>query len=118
MEQQPSPKKMVIDGPVVSSSNNTAITVGETGANVGKPEAETSSAQMQTDDDEVEDKDDENNNRQGRKDSSRYGSRTPAHLKQVWKDDLNSGQVVRSLFEVFGEGIMSFIPAPEMSLFL
>ncbi|XP_076904884.1 transcription initiation factor TFIID subunit 6-like [Bidens hawaiensis] len=123
LEQQPSPKKMVIDGPVASSSNNTAITVGETGANAaGEPEAETSSAQMQTGDDEVKDKDkdkdDNNNNRQGRKDSSRYGSRTPAHLKQVWKDDLNSGQVVLSLFEVFGEGIMSFIPAPEMSLFL
>ncbi|KAL7601157.1 hypothetical protein Lser_V15G24934 [Lactuca serriola] len=44
--------------------------------------------------------------------------RTPAYLNQVWKDDLNSGKLVVSLFELFGEGIMSFIPSPEMSLFL
>ncbi|KAI9177726.1 hypothetical protein LWI28_018516 [Acer negundo] len=41
-----------------------------------------------------------------------------AILPQVWKDDLNSGQVLVSLFNLFGEGMLSFIPAPEMSLFL
>ncbi|KDP30842.1 hypothetical protein JCGZ_13785 [Jatropha curcas] len=41
-----------------------------------------------------------------------------AILNQVWKDDLKSGQLVASLFELFGEGILSFIPAPEMSLFI
>ncbi|KAJ0530750.1 putative transcription factor Hap3/NF-YB family [Helianthus annuus] len=120
LEQQPSPKKTITDGPVVSPSNDVSIAPGETetGANVGEPEPETSSAQMQTGDDDDDDvKDNNNNNTQGRKDSS-YGLRTSAYLKQVWKDDLNSGQVVMSLFEVFGEGIMSFIPAPEMSLFL
>ncbi|KAK1416648.1 hypothetical protein QVD17_25763 [Tagetes erecta] len=107
LEQQPSPKKTITDGPVVSPSNNTTITQGETGANVGEPEPETSSAHMQIGDDDAKD---------GGND--RYGSRTTAYLKQVWKDDLNSGQVVMPLFELFGEGIRSFIPAPEMCLFL
>ncbi|KAK9078158.1 hypothetical protein SSX86_002215 [Deinandra increscens subsp. villosa] len=122
LEHPSSPKKMITDGPVVSPSNNTTTTPCETetetktGANGdGEPEPETSSAQMGGDD--VKD-----NNMEGRKDKgngkSGYRSRTPAYLKQVWKDDLNSGQVVISLFELFGEGIMSFIPAPEMSLFL
>ncbi|GLT94131.1 hypothetical protein SLE2022_118890 [Rubroshorea leprosula] len=44
--------------------------------------------------------------------------KTSAILKQVWKEDLNSGQLLVQLFELFGEGILSFIPAPEMSLFL
>ncbi|XWS31026.1 hypothetical protein CRYUN_Cryun23aG0041700 [Craigia yunnanensis] len=41
-----------------------------------------------------------------------------AILNQIWKDDLNSGSTLVTLFELFGEGILSFIPAPEMSLFL
>ncbi|GKV30719.1 hypothetical protein SLEP1_g39504 [Rubroshorea leprosula] len=44
--------------------------------------------------------------------------KTSAILKQVWKEDLNSGQLLVQLFELFGEGILSFIPAPETSLFL
>ncbi|KAK1424045.1 hypothetical protein QVD17_19356 [Tagetes erecta] len=88
--EQPSPKKTITDGPVVSPSNSTTITQGEIG------------------DDDVKDRGN--------------GSRTSAaaYLKQVWKDDLNSGQVVMSLFQLFGEGISirSFIPAPEMCLFL
>ncbi|KAL8234895.1 hypothetical protein R6Q59_020995 [Mikania micrantha] len=119
LEQQPSPKKLITDGPVVSLSNNTTTTLDETGANIGDPEPETSSAHMQIADDEVKDN---NNNTRDRKHvgngNSCYGSRTPAYLKQVWKDDLNSGQLVNSLFEQFGEGIMPFIPVPEMSLFM
>ncbi|KAI3803591.1 hypothetical protein L1987_31747 [Smallanthus sonchifolius] len=112
LEEQPSPKKTITDGPVVSPS------MGETGANVGEPEPGTSSAQMQTgDDDDVKDNNAQEQKGNGNSKSS-YGSKTPAYLKQVWKDDLNSGQAVISLFELFGEGIMSFIPAPEMSLFL
>lgn len=114
--EQPSPKKTITDGPVVPPSNNTSITQGETGANVGEPEAETSSVHMQIGDHAVKDDSAGCNDKDGGNDS--YGSRTTAYLKQVWKDDLNSGQVVMSLFELFGEGIRSFIPAPEMSLFL
>ncbi|KAB2613512.1 transcription initiation factor TFIID subunit 6-like [Pyrus ussuriensis x Pyrus communis] len=41
-----------------------------------------------------------------------------ALLTQVWKDDLNSGHLLVSLFELFGENILSSFPAPEMCLFL
>lgn len=99
LEEQPSPKKemMVTDGPMVSED----AVEGESGVNVnvvGESETETSSTKG--------------------KRRRRDGNRTPAYLKQLWKDDLNSGQLVMSLFELFGEGIMSFIPGPEMSLFL
>ncbi|KAJ7008520.1 hypothetical protein NC653_007249 [Populus alba x Populus x berolinensis] len=40
------------------------------------------------------------------------------HLNQVWNDDLNTGHLLVSLFELFGESILSFIPSREMSLFL
>ncbi|KAK7394210.1 hypothetical protein VNO78_14732 [Psophocarpus tetragonolobus] len=43
---------------------------------------------------------------------------TSAALAQVWKDELNSGRMLVSLFELFGEGILSFIRAPEMYMFL
>ncbi|KAE8664821.1 Transcription initiation factor TFIID subunit 6 [Hibiscus syriacus] len=39
-------------------------------------------------------------------------------LNQIWKDDLDSGHTLVTLFELLGEGILSFIPSPEMSLFL
>lgn len=123
MEQQPSPKKMITDGPVVSPSNNddmaldvqdkTATAAIATG-NVGESEPQTLSACKQIAEDGVEDM-------QQTKDKGKSNGlalRTSAYLKQVWKDDLNSGQLVISLFEMFGEGIMSFIPAPEMCLFL
>jgi transcription initiation factor TFIID subunit 6 len=41
-----------------------------------------------------------------------------AVLSQIWKNDLDSGRLLVLLFELFGEGILSFIPAPEMSMFL
>lgn len=44
--------------------------------------------------------------------------KTAAILKQVWDEDLGSGQLLVQLFELFGEGILSFIPAPETSLFV
>lgn len=45
-------------------------------------------------------------------------SKTSAALTQVWKDELNSGRILVSLFDLFGEGILSFIQAPEMYMFL
>ncbi|CAI0383627.1 unnamed protein product [Linum tenue] len=49
-----------------------------------------------------------------------YGAllKKSAIVDLVWKDDLNSGRLLVSLFDLFGEGTLSFIPGPEMSLFL
>ncbi|KAI3736239.1 hypothetical protein L6452_15777 [Arctium lappa] len=90
------------DGPVVSESNNKSMAQTET----GEPEENTSFKQQMLDDGVKGRKDDKGNNGNSNR---RNASKTPAYLKQVWKDDLNSGQLVISLFELFGEGIMSFI---------
>lgn len=44
--------------------------------------------------------------------------RMRALLNQTWKEDLKSGQLLEKLFEQFGERIFSFIPTPELELFL
>lgn len=51
-------------------------------------------------------------------DKNKDSLRMSAVLNQVWKDDLKSGHLLVSLFELFGDRIFSFIPTPEMSLFL
>lgn len=38
-------------------------------------------------------------------------------LRQAWKEDQDAG-LLGSLYEVFGEGIFSFVQPPEMSLFV
>lgn len=35
-------------------------------------------------------------------------------LMQAWKDDLDAGHFLPSLYELFGEGILLFVPSPEM----
>lgn len=39
-------------------------------------------------------------------------------LAHIWKDELNSGRVLTSLVELFGENILSFIQNREMCMFL
>lgn len=39
-------------------------------------------------------------------------------LSQAWKEDLDAGFLLASLFELFGEGIFSFIQPVEMNVFL
>ncbi|KAG0465932.1 hypothetical protein HPP92_020096 [Vanilla planifolia] len=39
-------------------------------------------------------------------------------LSQAWKEDLDAGHLLASLFELFGEGIFSFMQPPELNLFL
>lgn len=49
----------------------------------------------------------------------RVGSKTSSRLlMQAWKDDLDAGHLLPSLYELFGEGILPFVPSPEMSLFV
>ncbi|EXB78675.1 Transcription initiation factor TFIID subunit 6 [Morus notabilis] len=113
-EQQPPLKRMEIDGPtsVPSSNSSPSHLPGETSAisNSGDTNAgpsSPSSSQMPAE--IVSDTKSKGN--------CKY-LKTSAILTQVWKDDLNSGHLLVSLFELFGESILSFIPAPEMSLFI
>lgn len=41
-----------------------------------------------------------------------------AVLTQAWKEDMDAGHLLASLFELFGESILSFTPSAEMSFFL
>ncbi|KAM6582596.1 hypothetical protein CsatB_009598 [Cannabis sativa] len=111
--EQPPPKKMATDGLICSPSLNSSPShlQGETAviANSGESnEGPSSSVPNEI----VSDKKGRKNEVNGRH------LKTSAMLAQVWKDDLDSGSLLVKLFELFGESILSFIPAPEMSLFL
>ncbi|ONK79068.1 uncharacterized protein A4U43_C01F2570 [Asparagus officinalis] len=44
--------------------------------------------------------------------------KTQTALAQAWREDVDAGRLLASLFELFGERILSFIQPPEMSLFI
>ncbi|KAI9082236.1 hypothetical protein K1719_035659 [Acacia pycnantha] len=52
------------------------------------------------------------------KQRSKAPKTSAAALAQVWKQELNSGRTLMSLHDLFGEAILSFIPSPDMYLFL
>lgn len=111
MEQQPPPKRMEIDGPIFTPSSNSPPSQlpGETAALANSGASSTSS---HTPVEIVSASRGTKNNGSG------HYLNTSSILAQVWKDDLDSGHLLVSLFELFGESILPFIPSPEMSLFL
>lgn len=120
LEQQPPHKKVATDGPMVIQSNNSMPSDirGDLGvaAPLGDSEAGPSSSSSRRIPSEGI-----SGSSGSRVSSSRGGDQAlkmSAVLNQAWKDDLNSGRLLVSLFELFGEGIFNFIPSPEMSLFL
>lgn len=55
----------------------------------------------------------------GRKEMvSGQGPSTSAALTQAWKDDVDVGHLLPSLYEYFGESMLSFVPSPAASFFL
>uniref|UniRef100_A0A6M2ED43 TATA box binding protein associated factor (TAF) histone-like fold domain-containing protein n=1 Tax=Populus davidiana TaxID=266767 RepID=A0A6M2ED43_9ROSI len=46
------------------------------------------------------------------------GLKTSAVLAQAWKEDMDAGHLLSSLFELFSESMFSFTPKPELSFFL
>uniref|UniRef100_A0A5B7BTL0 TATA box binding protein associated factor (TAF) histone-like fold domain-containing protein n=1 Tax=Davidia involucrata TaxID=16924 RepID=A0A5B7BTL0_DAVIN len=115
LEQQPPLKKVATDGPMVPLSNNSLPSdmQGEirVPAPLGDSEAVPSSSR-QIPNESI-------SGSRNRKDKSdNQALKMSAALTQAWKDELNSGQLLVSLFEQFGESIFSFIPTPEMGLFL
>nr|CAB3473208.1 unnamed protein product [Digitaria exilis] len=49
---------------------------------------------------------------------SDLAQRVSTVLRQAWKEDQDAGHLLGSLYEVFGEGIFSFVQPPEISLFV
>lgn len=116
LEQQPPLKKTATDGDVsvVLANSSPSHKQGEAGTQASSVDSiigsSSSSGQMKN---EI--------SLDGEVISNRGDTRalkTSAALAQVWKDELNSGRILVSLFELFGEDIISFIPAPEMYMFL
>ncbi|XP_027352005.1 transcription initiation factor TFIID subunit 6 [Abrus precatorius] len=116
LEQQPPLKKTATDGEigVVQTNSSPVPKLEEAGTQASTVDSivgsSSSSGQMKNEttlDGEV---------RSNRGDTQAL--KTSTALNQVWKEELNSGRVLVSLFELFGEGIFSFIQAPEMYTFL
>lgn len=116
LEQQPSLKKIATDGPmdVVPTNLPSNMQPPETEGPVPStdPDMGPSSSSRQIPHGNISDSRD----RKGKGDSRAL--KMSAVLTQTWRDDLKSGHLLVSLFELFGESILPFIPAPEMSLFL
>ncbi|XVE72484.1 hypothetical protein DITRI_Ditri11bG0042700 [Diplodiscus trichospermus] len=115
LEGEPALKKTATDGPtgVVSGNSSPSPMKGET--NTPLPSGDLDADQPSSSSSKKMTSDEQSGNKVGKDDQILKMS---AILDQIWKDDLNSGQTLVTLFELFGEGILSFIPAPEMSLFL
>lgn len=45
-------------------------------------------------------------------------TKTSSVLAQAWKEDMDAGQLLASLFEYFGQSVFTFTPKPELSFFL
>ncbi|CAL1356284.1 unnamed protein product [Linum trigynum] len=117
IEEQPQVKKIrSTDGPVdmavTSGSSPSQMQIVTTGEPFNDANAGPSTTIQQ----------EKNGGESGQKDRRDEGDRRAlkksAIVDLVWKDDLNSGRLLVSLFDLFGEGTLSFIPGPEMSLFL
>lgn len=117
LEEQPPLKKIATDGPVDAVSTSSMPTPMEEDAAAATPLDNSDADHPSSSSGQIPpDSGSESRSKRGKGDSQ--AQKLSAILPQVWKDDLNSGKLLVSLFELFGEGILSFIPAPEMSLFL
>lgn len=119
MELEPSPKKVEIDGQnsVASSNSPPSQSHEETAAKANSSvdgHAGPSSSSLQTPKETVSQS---TGSRRRAVGADRY-IKTPTVLAQIWKEEMNSGKLLTSLYELFGESILSYIPAPELSLFL
>ncbi|KAK7295715.1 hypothetical protein RJT34_18626 [Clitoria ternatea] len=110
LEHQPPLKKTATDGEIGADPMNCSPLKNTQASSVDSIIGSSSSGQMKTEttlDGEV---------RNDKGDT--HSLNNSAVLAQVWRDELNSGRILVSLFELFGEGILSFIKAPEMYMFL
>lgn len=109
LQQQPPLKKLATDGhggvvPMNSMSVDMQGSAGGFSTMMGVPSM---SMARQLSNDTV----------QGREvgDQQRKVSST---LAQAWKDDIDAGNLVSSVVELFGERVLPFVPNPEACMFL
>ncbi|MED6124548.1 hypothetical protein PIB30_059950 [Stylosanthes scabra] len=112
--QQPPLKKLATDGPggVVPMNSMSADmqmqgSAGGFSTMIGVPNVGVSSMARQF----------SNDNTAGREVSGQQ-SKVSTVLAQAWKDDIDAGQLLSSVYELFGESVLSFIPKAEAGVFL
>lgn len=108
---------MAVDGPINAVSTNPSPTNGREEATAVTPSNDsdadaTPSAAGKDPNDNVA------GARSGRVSGSSQSVNMSAMVRQIWKDDLDSGRLLVSLHEQFGESLIPFIPSPELSVFL
>lgn len=116
VEEQSPHKKIATDGPILADLSNSSPPHMEgkavlSDSTVDSNAGPSSSSRQMLDEIMLDGR--------GRRDEGdNQALNASAMLTQIWKNDLDSGRLLDFLFDQFGEGILSFIPAPEMSLFL
>ncbi|XAR67411.1 hypothetical protein NMG60_11002162 [Bertholletia excelsa] len=119
MIHQPPLKKMAIDGPVGSMAGNslpgdvqgatggfsTSVAVSDTGLQSMPRQLTNESTSVV-------------GGPRREKVARGLPSKMLPSLSQAWKEDIEPGHLLPSLFEHFGESMFSFVPMPEMSCFL
>jgi len=125
LEEQPPHKKIATDGPILAGSTNSSSSHMEETPSpmeekaVVPPAPSVDSNVGPSSSSYRQPPNDINLDGRGRRDKrDSQALNRSAVLSQIWKNDLDSGRLLVLLFELFGEGILSFIPAPEMSMFL
>lgn len=115
VEVQPPLKHVATDGPmdVVTNSSQSDVEMGGSVATVSAKSLDASLASPRSKTVSAS----SSHGNDANKGNSRSLKMTSV-LNQVWKDELKSGKVLVSLFDMFGESILPFVPAPEMYLFL
>uniref|UniRef100_A0A6N2MAH8 TATA box binding protein associated factor (TAF) histone-like fold domain-containing protein n=1 Tax=Salix viminalis TaxID=40686 RepID=A0A6N2MAH8_SALVM len=110
--QQPLPKKMAADSTISAMPRN-SMPVEKQGAASGFPtvvgasSVSVSAISRQASDENVQ-----------RREIGGRGLNTSTVLAQAWKEDMDAGHLLASLFELFSESMFSFTPKPELSFFL
>lgn len=117
IQQQPAQKKLVTDGAAGAVPSN-SLPGGMQGAtsgyatNLGATDGGFASTPQALSS--------ENSQRiSSRKEMS--GAQAPksqAGLNQAWKQDIDAAHLLPFLFEYYGESMLSFVPAPELLVFL
>lgn len=116
METEPPLKRREIDGPASEQTNPSSPRKLVEGIIASPPSGDSAAGQSSFAGKRIDDG--SLGSRGGKTKGDSQPLKTAAILKQVWEEDLSFGQLLVQLFELFGEGILSFIPAPEMSIFI
>ncbi|XP_010254144.1 PREDICTED: transcription initiation factor TFIID subunit 6 isoform X2 [Nelumbo nucifera] len=115
MMQQPPVKKIATDGPMgivppISLPANMQGTVDGFPAASGQSNLGPSSS-VQVTNDSI-------SGSSGKREDDGRAAKMLTVLSQAWKEDVDAGHLLASLFELFGESMFSFTPRPELSFFL